>query len=371
MNNRSLKILILEDSKAQAAIIIDEMHRLKGQCRLTIDHVERLSEALDRLGKNQYDLVLTDMEVLDSAHLDTPRAIIGAAPSVPVVVMTATYLDERLGIEAIKFGAQDYLFKDEISGPLLMRVIRHAIERKAAERKAEEETSVRAEFIAMVSHELRTPMTVIKEGIGMVADGTLGPVAPDQAEYLEVAQRNVDRLARLINDVLDFQKLELGRSGADRSPQSMNALILENLPSLTLVASQRGLTLKTELAEGLPTRKVNKDQMTQTLMNLVSNASKFTEKGGITIKTESRGGVVKVSVIDTGIGIKPEDLDKLFKQFSQIRQEGVPKKIGTGLGLVICKGIVEQHGGMIGVESEWGRGTTFYFTLPQPGEIKG
>jgi signal transduction histidine kinase len=239
------------------------------------------------------------------------------------------------------------------------------ISRKKAEEKTLEAARVKSEFTSMVSHELRTPLTVIKESIGIVYDGVSGPLNADQKDFLETAKRNVDRLGRLINDVLDYQKLEAQHVEFKMVEQDINKVIGEIGQGFVLPLKSKGLELKLDLKTDLPLLTFDTDKITQVIINLVNNAMKFTEKGAVTVSSEIIGNnAVKVSVTDQGIGIKKEDLGKLFQSFSQISTGKGRQTGGTGLGLAISKRIIESHKGQMQVESVYGQGSTFYFILP-------
>ncbi len=242
-------------------------------------------------------------------------------------------------------------------------VIRDITERKEADKKIKEAMDLKSQFISTVSHELRTPLTIIKEDIALIMDGAAGSIKSKQREILEIAQRNIDRLARLINDVLDFQKLQSGRAKFNMQDNNINNVIETVYNTMNGVVSKKGVELQMALDTSLPKVSFDSDKMIQVLTNLVSNAMKFTDKGSITIATRKIENSIRVSVIDTGCGMKQEDLPKLFQQFQQLGN-GNRKTGGTGLGLAISKDIVEKHGGRIWVESEFGKGTVMHFLLP-------
>jgi PAS domain S-box-containing protein len=243
-------------------------------------------------------------------------------------------------------------------------VVSDITERKNAERKIKEAMEMKSEFISTVSHELRTPLTSMKEGISIVLDGAAGPLNKDQKNFLDIAKRNVERLTRLINDVLDFQKLDSGKMSFNMTENDINETAIEVHNIMSAFAKNRKLKLALELEENLPKIKFDRDRIIQVLTNLVNNAIKFTEKGKITIGTSKKENVIIVSVSDTGHGIKQEDLQRLFNKFVQLEKNGDRKTGGTGLGLAISKEIIEQHNAKIWAESEEGRGTAFYFVLP-------
>ena len=225
--------------------------------------------------------------------------------------------------------------------------------------------ALKNEFINNVSHELRTPLTVIKESINLVYDQTLGAVNDQQKDFLETAKRNVDRLSRLINDVLDYQKLEANKVHYRFIEGNINLLVSEAGESFRMSLKKKGLELEINLEDALPVIRFDQDKMMQVMVNLLNNAMKFSVRGRIVISTHLEGSnAVRVSVIDQGIGIKDEDLPKLFQTFSQVAS-GVDRQVGsTGLGLALCRKIVEGHKGKIGVTSRYGEGSEFYFILP-------
>ncbi len=223
---------------------------------------------------------------------------------------------------------------------------------------------VKSDFTSMVSHELRTPLTAIKESIAIVLDGSSGPVNSEQKDFLETAKRNLDRLARLINDVLDLQKLEAGKIVFRMEQGDINSVVKEVVQIMEPVTREKKLRLTVETDNNLPAINFDRDKIIQVLVNLVNNAVKFTEEGGITIKTAVVNNSIQVSVKDTGFGVKKSDISKLFQQFVQLETNGIRKTGGTGLGLAISKEIILKHRGKIWAESEPEKGTTFFFTLP-------
>ncbi len=240
-------------------------------------------------------------------------------------------------------------------------------ERKLAEEAVLQYAQVKSEFVSMVSHELRTPLTIIKEGVSIVQDGSAGPLNPEQMKCLDMVKNHVNRLTRLINDVLDFQKLESKHTELNLEENDINFLLDEIKQMFSITATAKDLEFLTDLEGGLPRLLFDRDKIIQVLTNLVGNAVRVTGKGRITLKTRYLDQVVRVSVEDEGPGIRKEDLEKLFKPFSQLAAGGKKKTGSTGLGLAISKQIIELHKGQIGVVSVYGKGATFYFSLPTDG----
>ena len=236
--------------------------------------------------------------------------------------------------------------------------------RNLAMEQLKEAMEAKSQFVSMASHELRTPLTIIKEGIRLVLQGKSSQLDDKQKMLLGLAQRNVDRLARLINNILDFQKLDSGKIDFNMQDNDANEVVREIKETMATLANDEKLSLITELDESLPIVEFDRDEIMQVLINLVSNAIKFTDQGGVTITSAREGNTIRISVQDTGPGIKNEDLPRLFHEFGQLTDVGNRKPAGSGLGLVISKKIIERHSGNIWAESEYGKGTTFHFVLP-------
>ena len=229
-------------------------------------------------------------------------------------------------------------------------------ERRKAER-------LKDEFVGTVSHELRTPLAITKEGISLLLDEIPGPVTEKQRKVLSTARSNIDRLARIINDLLDISKIEAGKMEIRRAAVDLATLVQHTVASMEPLAQHKGITLETRFGDFPHMVYADADRILQVLTNLVGNAIKFTSVGQVRISTSCRDRTIECSVEDTGAGISAEDLPKLFQKFVQLRRvEGAGER-GTGLGLVIAKNIVELHRGRIWAESAGGKGTRFTFTV--------
>ncbi len=244
-----------------------------------------------------------------------------------------------------------------------------AVPPDAAKLKQVEE--MKADFISKVSHELRTPLVAVKQSITLVLDRTAGAISQKQADLLSIARRNIERLTRLVNDVLDLSKAEAGAMRASLQETSLPAVVRDVTASLGPWAENRRVSLAGEVPEDFPKVFADPDRLVQILTNLAGNAIKFTPAGGrVTISAVPPPAAgagnrpsVKVLVADTGPGIPKEDLPRIFDKFHQVGVKEPADVKGTGLGLTIARHLVELHKGRIGVESVPGRGTTFHFTL--------
>ena len=231
-------------------------------------------------------------------------------------------------------------------------------------REAEEEFSrifkAKSAFTNMVSHELRTPLTSLEQSINLLAKGKLGVLNPEQKRFLDIAERNLDRLVSLINNVLDFQKLESGKMTYKIEENDINSVIKEIREMMLPLIEKKRLEFIVKTEKNLPKINFDKDKIIQVLTNLVNNALRATEKGYIQITTSLIDDFIQVSIHDTGCGIKPKNMNKLFQEYEQLERI----KGGTGLGLVISQAIILAHGGRIWTESTLGQGTTMHFILP-------
>ena len=236
--------------------------------------------------------------------------------------------------------------------------------RKEAEEELEKTMALKAQFVSTVSHELRTPLTCIKEGVSIILEGMAGDVTDEQRDLLDIAHRNVERLALLINDILDFQKLDSGRMDFDMRKDDIGPVASEVHETMVLAANKRNIELALEIEPGLPPAPFDRNRIIQVLNNLISNAIKFTpENGRVCLAIEHQADELILRISDTGLGIPKEDLPRIFDRFYRVRRPG--KEIqGTGLGLAIVNQIVRRHHGRIDLESELEKGTTVTVTLP-------
>jgi len=335
---------------------------------------ETIGQFIYDLGNKQWDIpklrdllehILPQKTVFDNYELEHVFSTIGKR----TMLLNARQIDEVLGKKRIILLSIEDITESWEKGEKLKIMAQDLTKsNKELEKKNEELKeldSLKNDFVNSVSHELRTPLTIIKESIALVYDQTIGPISLKQKDFLETARSNVDRLARMIHNVLDYQKLDAQKTEFDMVEGNINDVVKEVGEGFKISLNNKGLDLEFQLQEDLPFVKFDKDKIIQVLTNYINNALKFTEKGKIYLVTEKEGeNAVRVSVKDEGIGIKEEDLDKLFQAFSQISSEVEIQVGGTGLGLALCKKIIESLKGRVGIASEFGRGSTFYFILP-------
>lgn len=226
---------------------------------------------------------------------------------------------------------------------------------------------MKTEFISTVSHELRTPMTSINASLSMLVQGMAGELAPDVRMLIDIASQSSERMVRLVNDILDMEKIESGKMDYDIRPQPVAPLLRQALDAVAGNAAAR--RVQTVLDDRAPDALVlaDHDRIIQVFVNLLSNAVKFSlPEGVVTVRVERAAQMVSIAVCDQGSGIPAEFHDRIFQKFAQADSSDSRSREGTGLGLSICKGIVDQHGGALYFKSEPGQGTQFFVELPMP-----
>ncbi len=223
----------------------------------------------------------------------------------------------------------------------------------------------RSDFIAMIVHDLRSPLSNIVGAAALIEDGLMGPVTEEQKKWLGKIGANVQGLVELVNDFLDLSKIEAGRIDLMKQEVDLRQLVGTVLDNFQMMARQKEISLQSSIAPALPRIKADPGRLEQVFTNLLSNAIKFTgHRGNIEVGAVlETAGEIELWVKDDGVGIDSHKIAGLFEKYRQVRT-GISRHKGTGLGLVICKMIVEAHGGRIWVESKEGKGATFFFTLP-------
>jgi PAS domain S-box-containing protein len=231
--------------------------------------------------------------------------------------------------------------------------------RRNAERAKEE-------FVSIVGHELRTPLTSIRGSLGLLDGGLLGELPEDAKSMVALAVNNTDRLVRLVNDILDIERMDSGHLPLERTPVGVAGLVRQSVQALQGSAEDAGVQLRSDVDELAVC--ADADRIVQTLVNLLGNAIKFSPRESFVTVAVSRGdGCARFSVTDCGRGIPADQLDSIFERFNQVDASDAREKGGSGLGLAIARGIVQSHGGHLWAESTPGEGSTFCFTLPLAG----
>ena len=366
-----IRALLVEDVAGDAGVIRDCFAvSAEGEPDVVTACVDRLARARERLASERFDVVLLDLSLPDADGIEGVEALCGVAPDVPIVVMAGTGQD-RLAVAAVKAGAQDYLTKGYDSARVVRHAVRHAIERHGLRRErevllarerearaaAEGAARVRDEVLGMVSHDLRSPLSAIALSANALLEGT-----GDPRILAGAIARSSEWALRIIRDLLDVTAIEAGRLTIHREPMTVRAITEVILSMFAAPAAEAGVTFVVDAAGAPLWVEADVDRVVQALGNLVGNAIKFTPRGGrVSLAVSRREDTVRFRVEDTGCGIAPADVPRLFDRFWQARESG---RGGAGLGLVIAQGIAEGHGGRIDVESRPGEGSAFTLVVP-------
>ncbi|MGA2259661.1 MAG: response regulator [Thermoguttaceae bacterium] len=371
------RVLLVEDNRADAVLLQDMLMR-DAQGQFDLYWTSSLREAMERIECKRFDAVLLDLSLPDSHGLETIARLYAAAPAMPILVMTGL-ADEQIATEAVRYGAEDYLVKGQTDARSIVRAIRYAIDRKHAEdslkaaknsaeqAKAAAEHANRAKdhFLAVLSHELRTPLTPVVMGLSMLQDRP--DLDPTIRETLEMVRRNVELEARLIDDLLDVSRIAQGKFELSRSAVELCTVIQRAVEVCKPDIEARRLHFGVDMGPAAPYWvEADAARLQQVFWNLLKNAIKFTPHDGcVGIRCRPNEKHVVVEVNDSGIGIEPEALSRIFNAFEQAERSITRQFGGLGLGLAISKALVEMHGGQIEAHSEGrGKGATFRVRLP-------
>ena len=230
----------------------------------------------------------------------------------------------------------------------------------------------RSNLLMLVTHEIRAPLTVIKEGISLICDGIITEKLKDgeRANFLEALRHEVDRLSRLLQNLAGLAKMDLGKTDLIRKSMNIEVLLNDVVELMSKLANKRRIEIIKDVPSGLPEVPADQDKVMQVIVNLVSNAIKFSHQDGrIIIKAWMEEGSLKICVEDNGMGIPREELPRIFNKLYSLDTSSNRSSDGIGLGLYIARAIIDSHGGKIWAESEMGKGSRFFFTLPQKSEL--
>jgi len=370
MVTSTLRILLVEDNAGDARLTKLALSRLPHPIPDVV-HVTCVGDAKTALLQDSYDLILTDLDLPDSERLETCTALCQASQGIPVVVLTGSH-DTQLGIEAIQMGAQDYLIKGGFQIPELWRVLHHASQRQQSLRSIQDAHAalekslakvqalerMREELVHMIIHDLRSPVSIMRlylEGfLRDAGDSVSGQLREDISRTYDLS----GELVEMISSILDVHRIESEQMPLSIACCDLASIIAEAVKRVASGAHQPLINL--DVAEVHVS--CDPDLIRRTIANLVSNALRFSPEGKtITIAAHSVGEAIEVAITDQGRGIPQESQQRIFEKFGSI--EVGHKSYSTGLGLPFCKSVIDLHGGRIGVRSQPGAGSTFWFTL--------
>jgi signal transduction histidine kinase len=361
-HNDGMHILLVEDDAGDAELVSALLTR-STKLTVRISREDRLSEALKRLGRDLFDLVLLDLGLPDSFGLDTFNGVHTAFPDVPIIVLTGLD-DEMKAFEAVRQGAQDYLEKGGLNSVLLLKAVRYAIERQKLlvdlrNRMAEigKLQRERVDMLSMFAHDIKNALVPAVGFLERVLSGKTNKVQ----DRLERTHDELLAIQRLVTNFMDFARIE-----AEYRPRpgsvDLDAVIRRQLDNALVKAEKKNITLHYEPDASIAVVEADGTMIERVIMNLLDNAVKYTEPGGsVVVRPLGQVNEVLVEVRDSGRGIADSHLPFVFDAFYRISRD----QKGSGLGLAIAKMIIESHGGRIWVVSAPGKGSIFGFSLPR------
>ncbi len=357
MDKKNLKVLLIEDNPDHAELVRRHLDRPDG-FSVSLEWVATVPEGIERLGRGDVDAVLLDLRLPGSEPAETLRDVLAHTDRAPVVVLTS--LDDlEFAARAVQEGAQDYLVKTRITGELLQRSIRYAVERKRHAAELERSNRELHQFAHVVAHELKEPLCVLRLCYDAIRRRIGSKSDPSTDRLLQDSMDTAKGMARLIDDLLEYARVGEAERSFDRVEcEEVLGKALANLRA-AIEASGASVT-----HDALPTVCGDASQLSLLFRNLVGNAIRY--RGGdppvVHISTTRHDNKWRFSVRDNGVGIPPEHRDRVFRIFERLNPDKADG--GSGIGLALCKRIVERHGGHIWVDSPEGRGSVFHFTLP-------
>jgi signal transduction histidine kinase len=367
MTDSRWRILVVDDDEVDRLAVRRALAPSPdSNVQVDIEEEDDPSRVALRARTGAYDCLIIDHLLPQTSGLELVRALRADGIDAPIVVMSADTSDV-LEKEAVAAGATDYLPKGDINPSRLGRRLRYAIRVARAEaasaaalRHAQEAAQARDEMLAIVSHDLRGPLSAI----AIASESMVDEDSRDgRVRMAGAIRRGVDRAEKLIRDLLEVSLIEAGRLEVHARPVEVAALVGQAVRDHDLITREAGLAIHTAVADGCGKVVADRDRIAQVFGNLISNAIKYAKGGGgITIEASIAGDTVALAVVDRGPGIAPESLPHLFDRYWQGRKQ---RRGSAGLGLAIAKGIVEAHGGSIGVASAPGEGARFTFSLPR------
>ncbi len=371
------RILVVDDERDIRGILSQAITQFGG---MEVDLAASGEEALKKIQEAHFDLVLTDMKMPKMNGLQLVEEVAKIRPEIVMVLMSGQgTIDSAL--EGMRRGASDFITKPFNLPEIFIRLQKVLEQKQRIKslsdlvdelnqsiqelRKLDE---IKSEFVSVASHELRTPLAAIKNAVQLILTGKTGAINETQVKFLSMAERNITRLMNILNDLLNLSRIESGKMQMKFQELDLRAIIQFILSSFQAQVDGKSIALKMEVPEKVPAVYGDHEKVEQILTNIVGNAVKFTPEGGqilVSVKPFNEGvNVMAIAVQDSGIGIPPDQLDKIFEKFHQVEGSLQRSVGGTGLGLAITKGLVEAQQGKIFVESEVGKGSTFTFTLP-------
>jgi two-component system sensor histidine kinase/response regulator len=355
-------------------LVVDDDDAFRMSSKLALDEegflVEESSSSEDAIAlvrQRDYDVVLLDISLPGMDGMQALKIIRQESPSSDVVMMTG-YQDVHTAVEAIKLGALEYLLKPIDPDDLAQRM-KSLVRAHAAEQHIK---NLQTEFTSRVLHEIAVPLATVHSAIGFLSKGMAGDLTDQQRDVLEHIEQNLSKMKTLLHDMIDLTLFESGQVTLERLATNLDELVPAICLRFKSQAAAKGIGLTVEVVDSIPTLEVDSGKIEQVVSNLLQNAITYTERDGsiiVRVTAANQGDVdgVEISVSDSGIGIPPGEVPFVFDKYKELFTKRVSSHKTTGMGLAICRSIVEAHRGTMSVLSEPGKGSAFRLFLPIAG----
>ncbi len=374
------RILVVEDESGTRVTLCGVLE----EAGYEVTEAEKGAQALELIRDGRYNVIITDIRLPDVGGMAILELAKEINPDVAVIMMTG-YASIETAVNAVNEGAYAYFVKpvnmDELKTAIINALRQQRLSREnkrlvddlqrsnkllfAANKQLREATEAKSVFLAHMSHELRTPLNAIIGFSDLLLDGIAGSINDKQRQCLQDILSSGRYLLNLINDVLDLSKIEAGKMEAKPESLKLADVVDDVITTVRPMLVESGHELFISIADDVPPVYADRSRLRQVLLNLLSNAIKFTPAGGkLRLAAVMKNEWCQVSMIDNGIGVKRENQARIFEPFTQADTLPGETKQGTGLGLALSRQLVELIGGKIWVESEYGKGSTFTFTIP-------
>jgi len=358
-----IRVLLIEDNSDHAELIQEHFASVATECPNRVEWTDSIGSALELIAKQLFHAILLDLRLPDGDRLeDTVARIVEETPDTPVIVLTSLN-DLNLALKAVTLGAQDYLVKSEANGHLLARAVHYAIERKRINAELARSNRALAQFAHTVAHELKSPLSAVVYGLETLKRAAERGKYENIDSVIGQAQTAAGGMARLVNDLLEFAQFDKAKVAS--IPTSADEAFRNSLAAIRSAVEESKAEIHCDV---LPAVLAHATHLQQLFQNLLSNAIKHRGEQPLRIhvSAQRRDGQWLFSVHDNGPGIPAEDRERIFGMF----ERGAEGSNGAGIGLALCRRIVERHGGRIWVESEPGKGANFLFLLPAADRVE-
>lgn len=361
---RTPRILVVDDDDSFREL----MQKILTNEGFAVDTASDGDIGITAARRNSYDLILLDLKMPNVDGMQVLKILKPEFPTTDFIVVTG-YSDVHIAVELLKLGAKEYLTKP-FEPTEFIRQVKSALRANIAERRVKE---IQTEFSSLLLHDLRSPLSLALSAIEFLKKEQVGTITQEQRQIFEQIWSNLNKMDTMLRDMIDLTLFESGKVEIEKLPTNLDELIPAICDRFKTQAAAKNISFQLHITHNVPTLEVDPEKISHVLNNLLDNGIKYTDDGGtikISLITTQRqqNGVsrenVEIAISDTGVGISKEELPLVFDKYKDVLTGKTSTQKTTGLGLAICKSIIEAHSGSMTVDSELGKGSTFKIYLP-------